>query len=219
MTDPGSGSSPRAGTPAHAAAASSKGKVSQDAGRWSRLRHEWGERLDPVEQSAVMSWAAFTTVFAGLRVITHWIHEGHGPKGGGVSLGGRHFHHYNIGIALLAVVGAVGLRGSEKQRRHPAVAIRVRVGNCAHRRRTSAVAGPGGCVLGLRRPQKRGCGGRRHRGRRDVLRRATVLAARAPRSTGKVVVDENGHRPVLAAMMAPHLCAEPAPVPTPLREP
>jgi hypothetical protein len=78
------------------------------------LRHEWGERLDPVEQSAVMSWAAFTTVFAGLRVITHWIHGGHGPKGGGVSLGGRHFHHYNIGIALLAGVGAVGLRGSEK---------------------------------------------------------------------------------------------------------
>jgi len=124
MTDPSSGSSPRAGTPAHAAAAaSSKGEVSQAAGRYARLRHEWGERLDPVEQSAVMSWAAFTTVFAGLRVITHWIHGGHGPKGGGVSLGGRHFHHYNIGIVLLAGVGAVGLRGSEKQRRHPAVAI------------------------------------------------------------------------------------------------
>jgi hypothetical protein len=29
----------------------------------------------------------------------------------------------NIGIALLAGVGAVGLRGSERQRRHPAVAI------------------------------------------------------------------------------------------------
>ena len=114
MTDPSSGSSPRAGTPAHAAAAPSTCEVSQDEGRWSRLRHEWGERLDPVEQSAVMSWAAFTTVFAGLRVITHWIHGGHGPKGGGVSLGGRHFHHYNIGIALLAGVGAVGLRGSEK---------------------------------------------------------------------------------------------------------
>jgi hypothetical protein len=124
MTDPSSGSSPRAGTPAHAAAAaSSKGEVSQAAGRYPRLRHEWGERLDPVEQSAVMSWAAFTTVFAGLRVITHWIHGGHGPKGGGVSLGGRHFHHYNIGIALLAAVGMVGLRGSEKQRRHPVVAI------------------------------------------------------------------------------------------------
>jgi len=36
---------------------------------------------------------------------------------------GRHFRQYNIGIALLAGVGAVGLRGSERQRRHPAVAI------------------------------------------------------------------------------------------------
>jgi hypothetical protein len=44
-------------------------------------------------------------------------------RGWGISLGGRHFHHYNIGIALLAAVGVVGSRGSEKQRRHPVVAI------------------------------------------------------------------------------------------------
>ena len=124
MSDPRSGSSARAGTPAHAAAASSLvGEVSRDAGRWSRLRHEWGKRLDPAEQSALMSWAAFTIVFGGLRILTHWIRGGHGPTGGGISLGGRHFHHYNIGIALLAAVGVVGLRGSEKQRRHPVVAI------------------------------------------------------------------------------------------------
>jgi hypothetical protein len=93
------------------------------AGRWARLRHEWGERLDPVEQSAVISWATFTAMFTGLRVLTHWIRAGHGPTGGGISVGGRHFHHYNIGIALLAAVGAVGLRGSDRQRRHPAVAV------------------------------------------------------------------------------------------------
>jgi hypothetical protein len=87
------------------------------------LHHEWGERLDPVEQSAVISWATFTAMFTGLRVLTHWIHAGHGPKGGGISVGGRHFHHYNIGIALLAAVGVVGLRGSDRQRRHPAVAV------------------------------------------------------------------------------------------------
>jgi hypothetical protein len=62
-------------------------------------------------------------VFASLRILTHSIHRGHGPTGGGTSLGGRHFHHYNIGIALLAAVGMVGLRGSNKQRRHPVVAI------------------------------------------------------------------------------------------------
>jgi hypothetical protein len=56
MSDPRSGSSARARTPADAAAASSLvGEVSRDAGRWSRLRHEWGKRLDPAEQSALMS--------------------------------------------------------------------------------------------------------------------------------------------------------------------
>lgn len=91
--------------------------------RWDRLRHEWHHRLDPSEQSAVISWAAFTATFGSVRVLTHWIRAGHGPAGGGISLGGRHFHHYNIGIALLGVVGAVATRGSEKDRRHPAVAI------------------------------------------------------------------------------------------------
>jgi hypothetical protein len=96
---------------------------SRHARPWARLRREWGQRLDPAEQSAVISWATFTVSFAGLRILTHWIRAGHGPKGGGMSLGGRHFHHYNIGIALLSAVGAVGLRGSEKYRRHPAVAV------------------------------------------------------------------------------------------------
>ncbi len=92
-------------------------------GRWARLRHEWHERLDPGEQSALISWSAFTVLFAGLRLLTHWIRGGHGPKGGGISLGGRHFHHYNIGIALFAGVGAVALHGSQEHRRHPAVAV------------------------------------------------------------------------------------------------
>jgi hypothetical protein len=90
---------------------------------WSRLRQEWLQRLESDERSAVLSWAAFTVTFTGLRALTHWIHAGHGPAGGGIKLGSRHFHHYNIGIALLSTVGAVGLRGSERQRRHPAAAI------------------------------------------------------------------------------------------------
>lgn len=100
-----------------------RGGSVQATSRWSRLRKQWGERLDPAEQSAVMSWAAFTAMFGGLRLLTHWIRGGHGPKGGGISLGGRHFHHYNIGIAMLSAIGAVGLRGSERRRRHPATAI------------------------------------------------------------------------------------------------
>ncbi|MDT5410150.1 MAG: hypothetical protein QOG14_2370 [Mycobacterium sp.] len=91
--------------------------------RWARLGHEFGQHLNPAEQAALLSWASFTAMFAGLRLLTHWIHRGHGPKGGGISVGGRHFHHYNVGIALLSAVGAVGLRGSDERRQHPAVAV------------------------------------------------------------------------------------------------
>jgi len=90
---------------------------------WGRIREEWGTRLQPGEQATVVAWATFTATFAGLRALTHWIRAGHGPSGGGMSLAGKHFHHYNLGIALLASVGAVGLRGTERQRRHPAAAM------------------------------------------------------------------------------------------------
>jgi hypothetical protein len=96
---------------------------SQPPTRLGRLRRHWGERLEPGEQATVLAWASFTLTFVGLRGLTHWIRAGHGPSGGGVSLGGKHFHHYNIGIGLLATVGGVGLRGTEKQRRHPAAAV------------------------------------------------------------------------------------------------
>jgi hypothetical protein len=98
-------------------------EVAPQGGRWSRLRQEWLQRLESDERAAVLAWATFTAMFAGLRALTHWLHAGHGPKGGGIKLGGKHFHHYNIGIALLVTVGAVGLRGSEKQRRHPVAAV------------------------------------------------------------------------------------------------
>ena len=91
--------------------------------RWARLRHEWDKRLEPGEQATVLAWASFTFTFAGLRGLTHWIRAGHGPSGGGIKLGGKHFHHYNIGIGMLATVAAVGLRGTERQRRHPAAAV------------------------------------------------------------------------------------------------
>ena len=96
---------------------------SATAGRWSRLRVQWNQRLDPGQQSVVLSWTAFTATFVGLRALTHWIRAGHGPSGGGVSVGGQHFHHYNIGIAGLGVVGAIGLRGAEEHRHHPATAV------------------------------------------------------------------------------------------------
>ena len=90
---------------------------------WARLHEEWGTRLEPGEQATVLAWSTFTVTFAGLRALTHWIRAGHGPSGGGMSVGDNHFHHYNIGIALLAGVAAVGLRGTGRQRHHPAAAI------------------------------------------------------------------------------------------------
>jgi hypothetical protein len=71
----------------------------------------------------LIAWSSFTATFGGVRALTHWIRDGHGPSGGGMSFGGKHFHHYNIGIGLLAGVGAVALRGREKHRRHPVTAM------------------------------------------------------------------------------------------------
>jgi hypothetical protein len=96
---------------------------SRHATRWARLRHQWNQRLQPGEQATVLAWASFTLTFAGLRALTHWIRAGHGPSGGGMSLAGNHFHHYNLGIGMLATVAGVGLRGTEQQRRHPAAAV------------------------------------------------------------------------------------------------
>jgi hypothetical protein len=93
------------------------------ASRWARLRHQWDQRLKSDEQAAVLAWASFTLTFAGLRALTHWIRAGHGPSSGGINLGGRHFHHYNIGIGMLMTVAGVGLRATEKQRQHPAAAV------------------------------------------------------------------------------------------------
>lgn len=92
------------------------------ADRWQRLKNEWGRRLQPGEQSVVIAWSSFTATFAGVRALTHWIHDGHGPSSGGMSVGGHHFHHYNIGIAGLAAIGAVALRGHERHLRHPVTA-------------------------------------------------------------------------------------------------
>ncbi|AEW99471.1 hypothetical protein [Streptantibioticus cattleyicolor] len=92
-------------------------------GLGSRLKDAYGDHVGPAEQSVLMAWSAFTATFGVTRALTYWIRGGHGPSGGGIRLGGRHFHHYNIGIALLCGVGAVALRGQERHRRHPLTAI------------------------------------------------------------------------------------------------
>jgi hypothetical protein len=91
--------------------------------RRQRLEDEWTRRLQPGERSTLIAWTSFTATFVVVRALTHWIHDGNGPAGGGMSLGGHHFHHYNLGIAGLAGIGAVSLRGRERHRRHPLTAV------------------------------------------------------------------------------------------------
>ena len=81
-----------------------------------------GEVLDPCQRSALISWLAFTATFATVRGITYGIRAGRGPFRN-LSLGGEHLHHYLWGIGLLAGVGAVAVRGDERLRQHPVVAV------------------------------------------------------------------------------------------------
>jgi hypothetical protein len=88
----------------------------------SAVRRAYYEELSQGQRSALLSWLAFTTTFAGLRALTYSIRAGKGPFGN-ISLGGEHLHHYMWGIGLLSGVGALAVRGDERQRRHPAVAV------------------------------------------------------------------------------------------------
>ena len=86
------------------------------------IRDAFGSELDAGQQSALISWLAFTGTFAGVRGLTHAIRAGKGPFRN-LSVGGEHLHHYMWGIGLLAGVGAVAVRGDEKLRRHPVTGV------------------------------------------------------------------------------------------------
>ncbi len=101
------------------AAGTSEPASSRTLGR--RLRAVYGTQVGPVERSLLVSWAAFGATFGFTRMLTHWLHVGHGPASGGITIHGRHFHHYNIGIAMITGVGAIAVRGAQAQR-HPLVA-------------------------------------------------------------------------------------------------
>jgi hypothetical protein len=78
--------------------------------------------LDRGQRAALLSWLAFTATFGAVRGITYSIKAGRGPFGN-LSVGGEHLHHYMWGIAMLSGVGAIAVRGEERHRRHPAVAV------------------------------------------------------------------------------------------------
>jgi hypothetical protein len=103
--------------------AADDGATQGDRGLVERLSGVWHTHVDAGQRSAVVAWASFAATFGAVRGITHWLRDGHGPSGGGVSAGGTHLHHYNLGILMLTGLGAVSLRGQERHRRHPAAAV------------------------------------------------------------------------------------------------
>ncbi len=85
------------------------------------VKQAFHEELHPRQQSALISWLAFTATFATVRMITHDIKGGKGRLHN-VSVGGIHLHHYMWGILTISAVGGVAIRGDDRVRRHPVVA-------------------------------------------------------------------------------------------------
>lgn len=84
--------------------------------------HESADRhLTPTKRSLLAMWISFGTTWGAVRLITHGIRGGWLPWGN-ISTGGQHLHHYNFGIATLAGVGLIAVRGDERAVGHPAVA-------------------------------------------------------------------------------------------------
>jgi hypothetical protein len=89
---------------------------------FTEVRDAYRSELDSSQQSALISWLAFTTTFSAVRGVTHAIKAGKGPFRN-LSLGGEHLHHYMWGIGMVSGVGAVAVRGTEELRRHPVTAL------------------------------------------------------------------------------------------------
>ncbi|HWG64778.1 MAG TPA: hypothetical protein VG253_24095 [Streptosporangiaceae bacterium] len=86
------------------------------------VRNAYHTELDAGRRGALLSWLSFTTTFAAARGVTYSIRAGRGPFRN-VSANGEHLHHYLWGIGVLTGIGAVAVRGEDRHRRHPAVAL------------------------------------------------------------------------------------------------
>ncbi|MFJ9677021.1 hypothetical protein ACIRP2_03055 [Streptomyces sp. NPDC101194] len=87
----------------------------------ARWRASADQNLTPTKRSLIVTWIAFGVTWGTVRTITHGIRGGWLPWGN-VSAGGRHVHHYNFGIGILAGIGVIAVRGDERAVGHPAVA-------------------------------------------------------------------------------------------------
>jgi hypothetical protein len=93
----------------------------------AKVNDAFHHNLHPGRQSAVISWLSFSATFATVRAITYSIKDGKGPFHN-LSSGGVHLHHYLWGILTVSGVGGVALRGEDRLRRHPVIAIAYGVG-------------------------------------------------------------------------------------------
>lgn len=84
-----------------------------------RIAQVYLDHADPLQETLMLTWAAFGTTFGTARLVTHAIRGRWLPFLRNVRVGGRHLHHYNFGIAILAGVGLVAVRGTEAAVRHP----------------------------------------------------------------------------------------------------
>jgi hypothetical protein len=86
------------------------------------VQRAFREELPPLRRAALLSWLAFTITFGAVRAVTYSIRDDRGPFHD-VSAGRIHLHHYLWGIGLLSAVGGIAVRGEDRTRRHPAVAL------------------------------------------------------------------------------------------------
>jgi hypothetical protein len=104
----------------------STGRLDQPANLASlpnRLRAVFEKQTGSSEKTLLHSWAAFDATFGATRALTHLLRwHGGGGGSGGITVAGRHLHHYNLGILLLAGVGGVAVHGQEERRQHPVTA-------------------------------------------------------------------------------------------------
>jgi hypothetical protein len=93
-----------------------------------RVAQVYLDHADPLEETLMLTWASFGTTFGVARFITHAIRGRWFPFLRNVQAGGRHLHHYNFGIAILAGLGLVAVRGTEAAVRHPAAGTAYGIG-------------------------------------------------------------------------------------------
>ena len=100
--------------------AATRGRVALRTMGLAMLR-EQARGLTRDQRNAFMAaWLGFGCTFGTVRLITHGIRGGWLPWGN-ISTGGTHLHHYNFGIATLAGVGLVAVRGDRAYVGHPAL--------------------------------------------------------------------------------------------------